>query len=304
MARVVPEVVSRLECFEGAPIVEAVRLSGGLQNTNFRVRRSDGAEVVVRVPSPDASEHGQDARTVHASARAAAACGVGPEVLCFDAATGVMASRFLEGRVLTPEELPGALPAVVDAIRRLHERCEGMESSRASDVLDGYDLGPVPAPLLPRVLELQSLLRRTLGRFDALVACHNDLDPANIIVAGGVAHLIDWEWSGPGDRLFDLATLCHLSGADEGDVLDEYFGAAHVTALVRARLALWRLWFGVRGALWSAVKAASTRGMAASELPCDYAAYAAEGWEAFGAGAATAAATAAMERVLRELDPE
>ena len=49
-------------------------------------------------------------------------------------------------------------------------------------MLGGYDLAPVPAALRPGVEALQALLRRTMGRFDALVFCHNDLDPANIIV--------------------------------------------------------------------------------------------------------------------------
>jgi thiamine kinase-like enzyme len=39
------------------------------------------------------------------------------------------------------------------------------------------------ALLKPQVEALQVLLGRTMGRFDGLVCCHNDLDPANIIVA-------------------------------------------------------------------------------------------------------------------------
>jgi len=323
----VPEAVRSLPCFagEGAGIVGAEKLSGGLQNLNFKVRRADGVVLVVRVPSDDAAEHGQDASTVHASARAAAACGVGPAIACFDAATGLLATRFLEGQVLSaahftkppagePDRAGALLLGVVAVVKRLHERCEGMARSQASDVLGGYDLAPVPAPLRPQVEALQVLLGRTMGQFDGLVCCHNDLDPANIIVAeeegGGDeegtlpssrTYLIDYEWSGPGDRVCDLATFCLLAGCDEGGedrVLRAYFGD-DLSVLHRARLTLWRLWFGVRGALWSAVKDASTRGVAAAggELPCDYAAYAAEGWAMFAERAAAPAVVAAMQHV-------
>ena len=173
--------------------------------------------------------------------------------------------------------------------------------------------------------------------------CHNDLDPANIIVvdgrdAGGCgsssgsgssssemsprAYLIDYEWSGLGDRVCDLATFCLLAGLDaagEDRVLRAYFGDRGVSPLHRARLRLWRLWFAVRGALWSAVKGASTRGGAAAvagegngnmqatpsaastSSPCDYAAYAEEGWATFAEGVGTPAVAAAMQLIEEHL---
>ena len=75
--------------------------------------------------------------------------------------------------------------------------------------------------------------------------------------------LVDWEWSGPGDRLCDLATfcdLCHFDDEAERRALSEYFGEETLLAsrgLLAARLKLWRLWFVVRGSLWAAVKAVS-----------------------------------------------
>ena len=58
VATEVPAAVRALSCFagEGEGIAGIEKLAGGLQNTNFKVTREDGAAVVVRVPSDDASQ--------------------------------------------------------------------------------------------------------------------------------------------------------------------------------------------------------------------------------------------------------
>lgn len=61
--------------------------------------------MVIRIPAPDAAEHGQDQHIVCINARAAAACGVAPEVMDFDDAQGVIVTRFITGTVLTKSAL-------------------------------------------------------------------------------------------------------------------------------------------------------------------------------------------------------
>ena len=312
-------------------VVSAERLSGGLQNTNYKVVTVDGTAVVVRIPSLDAEEHGQTARIVHASTLAAGLCGVGPEVCAFDQSSGVIVTRFINGHVLSPSDFATAsssslsgeraalLSNVVAAIKRLHVECRGMEASQASDVLQGYDLGPVRTELRPHVEMLRDLLHRTVGTWDEVVCCHNDLDPSNIIIVSNRAYLVDWEWSGPGDRVCDLATFCDLCNFDddtERQALSEYYGEETLVAskgLLQARLKLWRLWFVVRGSLWAAVKAASSsngrkeesekkkladKEEKAEEIPpCDYAEYAATGWKTFAERIGTQTVLGAMERV-------
>ena len=160
----------------------------------------------------------------------------------------------------------------------------------------------------PRVEELQELLHRTIGIWDEVVCCHNDLDPSNIIVVSNRTYLIDWEWSGPGDRVCDIATFCDLCNFDERierRVLSEYFGEEALDAsrgLLQARLQLWRLWFVVRGSLWAAVKAA--RRIDETKEVCDYAEYATAGWKTLSERFDTQPIAAAMEQVKRALDTE
>ncbi|MCB1646312.1 MAG: phosphotransferase [Pseudomonadales bacterium] len=45
--------------------------------------------------------------------------------------------------------------------------------------------------------------------------CHNDLNPANIIVSGNTLQLLDWEYAALGNPLFDLAVFCHEAALSE-----------------------------------------------------------------------------------------
>ena len=74
-------------------------------HTPPRAATASGNDVVIRIPAPDASEHGQDQRIVCVNARAAAACGVAPEVVDFDDAQGVIVTRFITGTTLTKSAL-------------------------------------------------------------------------------------------------------------------------------------------------------------------------------------------------------
>ena len=306
-------------------IVTAEQLTGGLQNINFKVATTDGTLVVVRIPSTDAQDHGQTAAVVHSSTHAAGSCGVGPEVCAFVSSSGVLVTRFLDGRVLSSADFVSRdddgrlLSSVVATIKRLHDECTGMVSSQASDVLRGYDLDPIPPELRPRVELLRNLLQRTLGAWDEVVCCHNDLDPSNIIhnKESARVYLVDWEWSGPGDRVCDLATFCDLCNFDdetERRALSEYYGQEILlasTGLYEARLKLWRVWFVVRGSLWAAVKAASSSqnkeeekdGIKEGEepppppLPCDFVEYAAMGWKTLAERMDMTAVMEAMQRV-------
>ena len=75
-----------------------------------------------------------------------------------------------------------------------------------------------------------------------------------------MTYILDWEWSGPGDRLGDLASFCTLSEQDiegENRILAKYLEKERPSKLDHARLHLWRIWFTLRFGLWSLYKAKS-----------------------------------------------
>src|SRR4051812_43311301 len=101
----------------GEPLGEAQQLDGGITKRNFRVRTGSG-DYVIRLFGKDTSQLGIDRRAEQAASEAAAAAGVGAEVIAFldDAAI----TRFIDGRPIPPEELRASPDGVAAALRAVH----------------------------------------------------------------------------------------------------------------------------------------------------------------------------------------
>src|SRR6185503_13091886 len=96
-------------------------LNGGLTNRNYRID-ADGQCYVLRVAGKDTALLGIDRASEVACSRAAAALGIGPEVIAYLPEHEAMVRRFVAGRVLTSEDVrqPGVLGRVARALRRYH----------------------------------------------------------------------------------------------------------------------------------------------------------------------------------------
>jgi thiamine kinase-like enzyme len=266
--RAVPELSS---------VTRVAPLSGGITNRNYRVDTERGP-FVVRVAGASSDDLGIDRAREHACSRAAEAAGVGAEVIAYVPEQSAIVTRFVEGRVLSPEDLadPAALRRVVIAVRRVHDgpsvpgRFSPFETVRdyhAKALARGV---PMPEDLA-RALDRLGRIERSLddGSSGSTCPCHNDLLPANFIDDGERVCIIDWEYGAMGDRFFDLGNLAvnnHLDEAGERAVLAIYFGEAR--ALDHKRLRLMRLASDMRESLWGFLQAG------ASTLDFDFQGYA------------------------------
>ena len=106
--------------------------------------------------------------------------------------------------------------------------------------------------------------------------CHNDLLPANVVDDGDRLWLIDWEYAGIGNPLFDLAGVAanfQLTDEESEDLLQCYLGGSSDTAAEDTkRLGAASL---LREALWAVIQ---TR---ASTLEFDFSGYATKHLDAF-----------------------
>ena len=226
------ERAARLACWKGD--VTPQPLGGGITNVNFIVDDA-GERYVVRV-GEDIPEHGVYRVNELASARAAHAAGIAPEIV--HAETGVLVMRWVDGRTLGPEDVrePASLDRIVDTVQRCHReiapRFRGAASMfRVFHVLHDY------------ARTLREGGSRMAGRLDGLLACaahlesvagpvefvfgHNDLHAANFIDDGDRIWLIDWEYAGFNSPLYDLGGLAansELGVALERRMLKRYFG--------------------------------------------------------------------------------
>ena len=254
--------------------VESIeKLSGGQQNQNYKISAENGLRFVCRVPGIDATEHGQTQQIVYENSLIAhKELKVAPRPCYFEENSGIMLTEYIDGETVSNSSLNESellLENVILTIRSSHmQSCSSstvFASSKASDVLYGYDLSLLEnisdEKDIKKTRKIQSLLNQSVGKFDKTVNCHNDLVPANFINGSdGKIYIIDWEWSGPGDRFCDLAPFVALSKQDkdgEERVLEIYLDPQKPTDTDRSRLYLWRMWLTLRGGLWALSKAKS-----------------------------------------------
>lgn len=103
---------------------EAFRL-GGLTNRVYRID-ADAGRFVLRLPG-EGTEAYIDRNVEAQNASAAARSGVSPELVGVDVARGLMLTRFVEGRTMTPElfrSVEGAPERAARAFKTLHESGE------------------------------------------------------------------------------------------------------------------------------------------------------------------------------------
>jgi thiamine kinase-like enzyme len=251
-------------------------LGGGITNHNVKVEL-DGDVYVLRVAGKDTALLGIDRRVERDAGVAAAALGVGPEVIDFVEPEGWLVTRFVEGKPIPVERMrePAILDRVSSALRAVHG------GPAVSGTFDSF-----------RVVEqyLQTALRRggrepdryawaqgIAGKIELTRAgsvpcfCHDDLLNANLIDDGERIWIVDWEYAGMGDRFFDLANFAINNELDEDArraLLEAYFG--EIRPLDQRALELMCFMSDFREAMWGVVQTV------VSELDFDFAGYAFE----------------------------
>ena len=226
------ERAARLACWKGD--VAPQPLGGGITNLNFVV--VDGGErYVVRI-GEDIPVHGVCRVNELASARAAHAAGICPEIV--HAEPGALVMRWVDGRTLEPADVrePAILDRIVDTVRRCHHGIPphfrgAAPVFRVFQVVRDYartlrEGGSRMAGRLDGLLGRAAHLERVAGPVETVFG-HNDLHAANFIDDGDRIWLVDWEYAGFTCPLYDLGGLAannELDVALERRLLTRYFG--------------------------------------------------------------------------------
>jgi thiamine kinase-like enzyme len=248
---------------DAASITHVERIKHGLTNVSWRVRTASEA-VVVRISNTAEQALQIDRESEAIVLRLVANAGLAPEVLVCQPGQHLLVTRDA-GATWLPEQA-----CILDNIRRvgkllsrLHLLAAPPEIRRVDliatvrgylDVLDAHGLASeVSKPSKrQRAAEAASAVQRGVGE----CLCHNDVHSLNI-VDDGALRLIDWEYSGIGERLFDLASICvyHRYGKTQREaLLHAYLDEPAGDALRRLDLACWlfeyvrELWLEVRAA--------------------------------------------------------
>ena len=270
-------------------------LGGGITNHNLKVE-VDGERYVLRVAGKDTGLLGIDRSVELAATEAAAAVGVGPEVVAFVEPEGWLVTRFVDGAIPPVERMRESemLARIAAALRAFHDGPAIPGTFDSFRVVEAYRETAVErGGRVPPDFEWAHVLA---GRIEAKrsadrpVPCHNDLLNANFLDDGERLCIVDWEYAGMGDRFFDLANFAinhELDERESATLLAAYFGAARDEDA--QALALMRFMSDFREAMWGVVQSA------VSELDFDFVAYASEHFERLRRTAGSPAFAAALE---------
>jgi thiamine kinase-like enzyme len=204
----------------------------GLTNLNYRF-----GDYVLRLPGPGTSEY-IDRAAEEIAARSAAAAGVNVEVLHFDASDGLMVTRFVHAAAtMTPARFAndrGAVERAARALHRLHTTAEPFAVEfRLFEMIDDYKaLLTAKSARLPdgfdeAQTDLEAARTALSGRPVMLAPSHCDPLCENFLDDGTTTYLIDYEYAGNNDPMWDLGDLSVEGGftaVQDEWLLRAYFG--------------------------------------------------------------------------------
>ena len=242
---------------------EPVRL-GGLTNLVFQV-----GDYCLRIPGAGTDEYINRADEAVA-AKEAARSGVSPEVLYFDPDTGVMVSRLIaDGITLSPAlfaSRQGAPARAGKALRQLHssdaEFPFHFELFAMIDeylgILSGKDVA-LPEGYHDVVAEAEDV-RAALAMHPAkLAACHCDPLCENFLDTDDKMWIVDWEYSGMNDPMWDLGDLSvegEFTAAKDDELLQAYFDGPP-SAADHGRMVIYKAMCDLLWTLWGLIQLAN-----------------------------------------------
>lgn len=209
-------------------------LHGGVSNHAWRCDAVDGAWFV-RLAGAGGSHLGVDRAAECALLGATTAAGLAPALLYCDPGRGLLVTRFVEGGAWTREAArrPRNLQRVAGLLRRLHAlpvpggvcQRDFAATAAALRIAVGDDSARDSEARL--CAEAGEKFRRLAACARGTVApCHNDVHHLNLLDDGDRLWLVDWEYGGAGDPIYDLASLCchHLLNDQERATLLNAYG--------------------------------------------------------------------------------
>jgi thiamine kinase-like enzyme len=222
--------------FEAVTSVDSITRLGGLTNLVHRVDIGERS-VIVRIPGDGTEAYIDRAVEAH-NAYAAARAGVSPEVVYVDPASGLMITQTVPNiETMTPdlfESRPGSPGRAGAALAKLHRSGEAFEFrfelfAMIDDYLNILSTKDVKFPNgYHDVVVAAQPIKKVLAQADLpSVPCHCDPLCENFLDDGAVMWIVDWEYSGMNDPLWDLGDLsveAGMTAAQDAEMMAAYFG--------------------------------------------------------------------------------
>lgn len=249
----------------GVPLgqVGGCRPCGGMTNHNFYVEAPGGA-YILRIPGAGTDQM-IDRAAEEKNSRLAEALGIHVHTEYFDRASGVkVAACIPHAQTLTSQTARREvnMGKTAHILYRLHHCNRPM--CRVFDVRREYEsyrrqAREAGAVLYPGLNSMEAWFYRIMGRMDELgwerCPCHNDLVPENFIQDGrGRMYLVDWEYAGENDPMWDVGSHmleCGFLPGEELLYLHFYYGKQAAEPFLGRQMEKIRIFQMSQDILWS-----------------------------------------------------
>ncbi|MGB3632525.1 MAG: choline/ethanolamine kinase family protein [Rubrobacteraceae bacterium] len=217
----IQDVLARVQIFDDTRWEDVeIKPFDSFTNLTYKLT-AHGSAYVLRVAGKGTSTYIDRGAEEH-NARIATDAGVNAEVLFFDVTDGTMLSRFIEGPHMDTIEFhqdPSAISRAALTLKRIHSIGRPFKSRFGPFAPVDYYLEllrKLSAPLPDVYDEIREEAEevRLILNSDSIptTPCHNDTCAENFVEVGDRVYLIDWEYSGMNDPMWDLGNLSVEAG--------------------------------------------------------------------------------------------
>lgn len=237
---------------------------GGLTNHNFLLEKGS-TQYVLRIPGQGTHEYIHRGNEKQA-AELTSQLGVNVPLYYFDENTGVQLSQFIgSAKTMNAKAFKdqGSISRAAKSLRRVHTSKDVFLSRfELFSMMDKYldFLKTKKAPLPQGFMEIKKQaesIKETLNRTLLPIApCHCDPLAENFLDTGDTMYVIDWEYSGKNDPMWDLADLSVEAAFNEEQdefLLTEYFDGK-VYSYDRGRIKLYKAMVDLLWTLWGVIQ--------------------------------------------------
>jgi thiamine kinase-like enzyme len=213
------------------------RLMGGMSNQMYTMDYQ-GSRCTFRVPGKNASKF-VDRHVELKNIEAVRPLGINNDTILFDAVTGYKVATYVEGTPCSQlEDLH--LVQVAQVLHELHD-----STLRFANDYDPFGRLALYESYHQHHSEAYKNAKARLVVFQdwlsnqPKVAAHNDAQRSNFVIAGSKTYLLDWEFAGNNDPLYDIACFGNISFDHALALLPVYLGKEPSQDELK-RLTLWR----------------------------------------------------------------
>ena len=248
--------------------IKQIAAIGGMTNKNYKVMIDD-QNYVLRVPGNGTEKMISRVDEIK-NAAFAHEIGVDADLIYFNEQTGIKISKFIEdAQTLSPEgaKKPYVMKKICQLLNQLHQCGREMENEfNVYEKIESYEqlLNELKGEyyedyqlVKQQVLQLKELMDDLQIN---LVPCHNDTLAENFIKdKHDQYYLIDWEYAGMNDPMWDVAAHCLENGfnSDEEELFLKTYFKQEPKRSYKTRVLVNKIYQDFLWSLWTKVKEAS-----------------------------------------------